>query len=392
MRVVNGTLFARGVVALAALLLVLGVAGTLRAQEGPAAERILSETDVVRFFTPASGALFALKAAYIASPTSETLLRSDDGGTTWRTVELPPGSTEEYERRSVEVDPLDHTVLYVSGADGLYKSDDDAASWRLILQSPGRLGSVVVSGADNRLVYTQIPGNSEAGRPRRVLRSRDGGASWDELSVPPCGGASIYPHPTDPASVVVAMTGCSEMPAAFYVSHDEGLTWSHWLAWPEADTTGGRSLSGPSLRGGTGVRPERVYAAFSSHSLAEGLPLFRTDDAGGTWQRQIVGPREEVAPSSPKWQGGKFWSYVADLDYDPNDPDRVYVGLYGSREPLRTSGDGGETWTALPLPGGLRNIGAVALGVDRQNLYVATRSSTYANDAEGVYRVPLGIP
>src|SRR5688572_21956180 len=102
----------RGTVVVAVLLLAASMVGPLRAQEGPVAERILEATDVVRFYTPASGALFVLRSApYVASPTSETLVRSDDGGATWRNVDLPPGPTGKDERRVVEVDPLNHLVV-----------------------------------------------------------------------------------------------------------------------------------------------------------------------------------------------------------------------------------------------------------------------------------------
>ena len=387
-----GSIVARGAIVLTALSLTVGVVGTLRAQEGPAAERILSEADIVRFFTPASGALFALRSAAVASPTSESLLRSDDGGASWRTVDLPPGPTGQYERRAVAVGPLDHTLLYATGAEGVYKSDDDASSWRPILPTAGARVRVDVSGADNRLVYATLAPNGEPGSPTRVLRSRDGGESWDEIFNAPCESVRLFPHPTDAVRVVVALSCQPELPRALYDSRDQGGTWSPWGSWPEGESGGSRSVAGPLVLGGAAVRPERFYAAFTVHSPEGGLPLYRTDDAGATWRSETVGPREEVPPASPKWQGGRFWSHVAALEYDPADPDRVYVGLRGSARPLRMSADGGATWTALALPSELRNVTAVALGVDRRNLYVATTFGTYANGAEGVYRVPLGGP
>lgn len=385
----NGPIVTRGAAVVAALVLILGVASTLRAQEAPVAERILSEADVIRFFTPASGALFALRSASVASAMSESLLRSDDGGGNWRTVDLPPGPLGEYTRRAVTVDPLDHTIVYASGAEGLYKSDDDAASWRVMLPTTGRVGQVAVSGVDTRLVYATVAPNGGATAPSRILRSRDGAASWEEILDARCLSVRLFPHPTDAARVVAALNCGPDLPATLYASQDQGATWSPWRPWPESDSTRGPGLSGSLLAGGGGARPERLYAAYTVHSLEEGLPLYRTDDAGGTWQQEIAGPREEIPPSSPKWQGGKFWSFIASLEYDPVDPDRVYVGLYGSRQPLRTSADGGATWTALALPSDLRNVAAVALGTDRQNLYVATAFGTYANGAEGVYRLRL---
>src|SRR6202022_3063510 len=78
----------------------------------------LSE-EVLQLFTPTSGPLYAR--------TRSGLSRSDDAGTTWRAVSLPPGPVG-----SVAVDPSDHTTIYAAEQDGLYKTVDDAHSWRLI--------------------------------------------------------------------------------------------------------------------------------------------------------------------------------------------------------------------------------------------------------------------
>lgn len=79
---------------------------------------------ILELFTPATGAFFAR--------TTGDLSRSEDGGATWSMVMLP---TAEPDPRAwtVTVDPTDHTVLYASGAGGLYKTIDDAASWMLVL-------------------------------------------------------------------------------------------------------------------------------------------------------------------------------------------------------------------------------------------------------------------
>ncbi len=72
---------------------------------------------VWRLFTPASGALFAHTARVSGIRVGPlrlvwgSLLRSDDGGVSWRPVPLPPSS-----RGVVAIDPTDHSILYGMGA------------------------------------------------------------------------------------------------------------------------------------------------------------------------------------------------------------------------------------------------------------------------------------
>jgi hypothetical protein len=109
---------------------------------------------VFQLFTPTTGALFA---RVLTNDQRWRLMRSDDAGLTWRAVDLPPQPPEPQRLElSVAVDPTNHQVVYASGAKGLYKSTDDAASWKLILpDAPERLTAyqVAVSPADPNLVF-----------------------------------------------------------------------------------------------------------------------------------------------------------------------------------------------------------------------------------------------
>ena len=349
---------------------------------------------MARFYTPASGALFVLRSAsYVASPTSETLVRSDDGGDTWRDVALPPGPTGEDERRVVEVDPLNHLVIYASGQEGLYKTDDDAATWRVVLPHQLQMGQVAVSRADDNLVYVTQTESNVGITPSRILRSRDGGETWDPILDAACAQMRLFPDPTNAARLVAALNCMPDRPAALYLSEDQGTTWSTWQtvapgrrnAWTgPRRAAGGRRRDRQSLTSST--------SAFAAHSLEDGLPLYpdaRRRSRPGSKRR--LNPREEVAPPRRSGRAGssgrtsRRWPSI----HRPRSGSTSACTARSSRCGPATNG--GAVWSTLALPANLQNVTAVALGADRQNLYVATSLDSSIGE-EGVYRLRLSSP
>lgn len=303
---------------------------------------------------PASGALFAV--------TESALMRSDDGGATWRAIELPPYPEP---RSLVAVDPTDHTVLYARGTEGLYKSDDDAASWHLILpisNVTARQLTIRMSPADQNLVYV----DAASGSGHQLQRSRDGGTTWEVVGAGRGDGCQfsvllLYPHPTD-ADRVFRAYAC-RVGAIFWTtmgeSRDQAATWRVALDPMDRSLPGEkqRRIWPSELAGGAGVEPRRLYASGCSGttpiSSVEFTVLYRSDDDGASWN--IMGSLGDEP-------------CITALVADPSQPDRVYVGL---RNGVMTSANGGQSWSDL----GRRDLGRVyelALGVDGKNLYAAT--------------------
>lgn len=324
---------------------------------------------VVRLFTPASGAFFA--------QTAETLLRSDDGGSTWRSVSLGPATS------ILNVDPTDHTILYAAGPDGVYKSNDDAASWKLIFtygQDVGRNAlALAVSPAEHNVLYlgvTTMPGISS---DFRFFRSQDAGTTWrklEERHFSLCGWAVLIlqPHPIDAGRVfrAASCTAGRDFGEMLNQSTDAGETWT--AAWDGS----ANEVGYPSrIVGGQGAAPDRFYLAVNRDRRVGGSTVFRSDDDGATWNSMLV----QRGGGSPGFGGDPqtVAVEVRGLAYDPANPDRVYVGRQAfpvySDPPdggaVAASVDGGATWSDL----GRQDIGAVsdlALGVDGRNLYAAT--------------------
>jgi photosystem II stability/assembly factor-like uncharacterized protein len=143
-----------------------------------------------RLFTPSSGALLAI--------TSDGLMRSNDGGDTWRAVATP--GTPLY------VDPTSQDVLYATSKTApLQRSTDGGATWTTLMDAQVYPNQVVdalaASLADPKLLYAGLkrPGISDE---YWVYRSTDSGSTWTQLfhaqnSLCGWGVGVLSPHPTD---------------------------------------------------------------------------------------------------------------------------------------------------------------------------------------------------
>jgi len=387
--------------ALLLLILALGSPGYASAHRAPISDWEPTGIDraVVKLSAPGNGAVFAQMAegAQYASPDGgSTLLRSDDEGATWVTVPLPPPRTvgtgelaHELPRGDSVLDPTDPAIIYAPGSEGLYKSEDGAANWRLILPTDLSVKTVAVSPADPRLLYVALLGPAATTGPGlRFLRSQDGGVTWDQLQDEPshpfqCGWdvPLLEPHPTD-TDRVFRTVGCySGRPNrhSLQMSADRGVTWSDiWQARVNIASPSGDGLGQPErIVGGQGQAPHRFYLGTSGANnpqSARGIyvrGLYRTDDDGATWL--------ELPPSMPSlWWTASLPNASRSVVVDPTYPDRVYAGLTGNG--VKVSSDAGMTWADLGRQN-LPPIHDMTLSADRLHLYVATDG--------GVFRMQL---
>lgn len=384
---------------LLAIVLVLGSVRPARSEVAAGDWEPIGPGEIVgTLFAPTSGALFAqlaLGGERAGRPRANGLVRSDDGGTTWTTVALPPPHTigpnqlrYELPWERIAIDPTDQTIIYAPGAEGLYKSEGDATGWHLILPTDLTVRALAVSPADARLVYLALLGPIESpGTGMRFLRSQDGGATWDRLQDEPsrpygCAWdvALLQPHPSD-ADRVFRTAECNtgkDNVHRLEMSADRGATWARVLPTYTNGIPDQRWVGQPErVVGGAGPVPRRFYVAVSgAHSpgTASGIfprGLFRTDDDGTSWVR--------IPPANPDlWSSTSLPYSSRSLAVDPSNPDRVYAGLTGSG--VKVSSDGGITWADL----GRQDLPAIrdlVLGVDGQNLFAATD--------QGVYRLHL---
>ncbi len=297
------------------------------------------------------------------------LLRSDDGGATWRTLSLPPGPppppSNQYQL-IVNGYPATRLIAdhrsadrYATSFAGLHRKIG-YGDWHLVNNAAPR-PRFVYSPANSQLIWAGLTESCLAGGPDEPMyKSDDGGRTWRELP----GGLNIQPvvaHPTDPFRVYGF--GC----AGVYLTQDGGATWQHqdadlWRTYFVSDIAA--------------VDPAWTTVYASGISEGGGGMVARSTDGGATWQ--------QVTPL-----GGDIW-WISDVWVDPANPNRVY---FVEPKGVWRSLDAGATWQRFTAgledilyddgrqPYGLTEI--VTEPTDPSRLYLGTAAGLYEGDNYG---------
>jgi photosystem II stability/assembly factor-like uncharacterized protein len=350
---------------------------------GPAGQRI------DRLYTPASGALLA------SGP--DALIRSDDGGVTWRTINRPAGT------KVTAVSPTDHQLLYAAGLGGIFRSEDGGDNWQQVSAHGDAWIVLEISPADPSVLYGVAivgpPADYGTNRDLEFRVSHDAGSTWETVrtqherilpGAQPCDYEVplLLPGSASTAQVydVEGCTGRGDDPIAG-MSPDEGRTVQ---LFPDLQNP---TWGANALVGGTDAKPDRWYVSLFNHGIPNGNSrksrILRTDDAGASWTT-VLDAAEWPTTAEPR----KPIDFSRTLTYNPRRPDDVYV-VFEHFEPdptssskpststgtvLRASHDAGATWTDLGS-GDIPAPSRLAVGIDGRYLFAATEN--------GVYRLAL---
>ncbi len=280
--------------------------------------------------------------------------KSVNGGTTYKSV-FYKEATQSI--GAIAIDPSNAKIIWVgtgeswmrnsvSIGDGIYKSTDAGENWtNMGLKGSEHIAKILVDPKDGNTVYACVPGKLWSDSDERgVYKTTDGGTSWTNIlkgSNLSTGCSMLSMNARDPKTLYAGMwdfrrkgwtfrSGGDNATAlsgsAFFKSTDGGATWSELN---EKTATGlppkpwGRVVvaTAPS-------KPDTVYALIESTRSA----LFRSDDAGKTWQER---DRSQMMVWRP--------FYFGNLIVDPNDENKVYKPG-GS---LVVSTDGGRSFSNI---------------------------------------------
>jgi photosystem II stability/assembly factor-like uncharacterized protein len=289
--------------------------------------------------------------------TADGVYRSTDRGKTFQRTNFPDKSVQIW---SFLVDANDRKLVYAGGSPiSMYRSEDCGETWRA-LPDPGMPDRAVMPFACRVMRMAQHPSKPgtifAALEVNGVMRTSDGGESWSDcskdlirLAQSPhlkskivsdtynegmLDGHAIAISPADPNKVILAVR------MGLFETGDGGQTWQDMEVGRFSPTTYGRDIRVSPQDGNT------LYAALSVAAASKDGAVYRSTDKGASWNR---------------FDKVQVHGTIMSIALHPTDPDQVYIGARYDGE-IHGTEDGGATWSALPLPSGVKDIYSVAVG------------------------------
>ena len=274
--------------------------------------------------------------------------RTQDGGTTWTCISdgffggsIGAVAVAESDPNVIYVGEGEQTVRgNVSSGRGFWRSTDAGKTWTSIgLPQSEHVGRIRVHPQNPDIVYAAVMGNLwKPNMDRGLYKSINGGKSWQKILYvsDKAGAVDVTLDPNNPRIIYcgtwqIKRNGYrmdSGGPGSkLWKSTDSGETWTE-LTFNEGLPKGVWGIVGVTV---SPVNSERIWTIIE----AEDGGVFRSDDAGMTWQRT----------SGKRDLRQRAW-YYSRIYADPQDENMVYVcnvGFWRSR-------DGGVNWTQISTP------------------------------------------
>ena len=311
-----------------------------------------------RFVGPFRGGRVTTVTGVASQP--RTFYMGSSGGGVWKTTDagqswsnVSDGYFDVASMGAIRVAPSDPNIIYAgTGSDGIrsnvstgrgvYRSADAGRTWQFVgLRDAGQIGAVEIHPTDPNTAFVAAIGNAFApNRERGLYRTRDGGATWQQVLYvsDSTGAVDVEFNPADPSELYATMWRGERKPwtvisgakeGGVYKSTDGGTTWRKLGNGLPSGLFGKADLAVSR------ANPNRVYALIEAPGDTGGV--YRSDDRGETWTETS---HQTGLTNRP--------FYYLNIDADPTNADRVFVGAEG----FWMSIDGGKTFRGMQTPHG----------------------------------------
>lgn len=308
---------------------------------------------------------------------NQGVFKSIDGGKTWEhKVNVADADEKNFLDKmkiaSMKMDPQNNKVLYLGTvSNGLYKSEDNADSWKKVVDENGILSEtatvygIAIEDGNSNIIYLATLNNGKG----ELLKSEDSGKKWAKSYIIAEPNKPVNYIVIDPVYHNVVYIGTEQ--GGLIKSENRGKTW-HTLNWFK-----------------TGVKDFVVDFHNNNGIIVRTLnEIFKSTDGGVEWEilnKKIIDSLKiKIAVSQ-----------ISSMTMDNGDPLVIYVTYLNL---VLMTGDGGYTWkkmnTITPSLTALGTIPQVKqIGMIDDIIYYGAGNVIYKSENKGAswssYNIPM---